>query len=334
MKLMRDLSGGKPTCGILQAFSYCGRTPSPDNMREWASQALKNGAELIFWYASTGAPIRISLPDVYREKLRISSIIHGMNKLKIPNETKTAIFLSNTSRWGNFDKPIHSYYTVYSILGEQLKTWFRFISDSGLKLKLDDISGYKTVYVPQLKYCDEATAKTLLNYVRNGGRLIIFDPEAFTWNIDGTPLDKIRNELIGCPIGKELDQKNMIAANDSYGLKKGDELPLTPLMHRADAGKIQAFEITPPSDAKVIANYPDGKAAAFEKTVGKGSVIYFASQPFGNSDLAAKDSKWSVFMKGIAEQSGEKTDLPIWDFELPAKGGEIEVNYVIKPDTK
>lgn len=58
-----------------------------------------------------------------------------MNRLEIPGETKTAVFFSNPSFLGGFDEAGHSWYSVYSILGENLKSWFRFVSDSGLRLK-------------------------------------------------------------------------------------------------------------------------------------------------------------------------------------------------------
>ena len=333
-KFIKDLSGNKPTSGFIQAFSYCGRSPSPSDIREWASQALKNGANMPNWFSVADTPLRVALPDTYRELLRVCNIIHKMNKLEIPEETKTAILFSNSSFIGNDDEAVHSWYTTYSILGEKLKTWFRFVSDSGLRLKLDNLSRYKLVYVPQIKYTDRATAEALLEYVKNGGKAIILDPEAFTWNVDGTPLDALRREIVGCLSGKPVIAKIIIASVDYPGLKKGDELPLTPIANRAGYGNVLAFEITLPPGAKIIANYPDGKPAAFERTVGKGSVVYFAAQPFGNSDLAVKSSPWSAFMKAQAEQVGEKIDLPVWDFELPATGGEIEVKYVIKPDAK
>ena len=332
-KIIRDLSNDKTTLIYVQGFRYCGKTPLPSNIREWTSQALKNGAGIIDFYSDLDLT-RYLYPEIYKEVLRESKLIRSMNKLDIPSETKTAIFFSNHSLWGTFDEAAHSHYSVYSILGENLKTWFRFVSDTQVKLKLDDLSKYSLIYLPQLKYTDADTAKRLLEYVKSGGRLVIFDPEAFTWNIDGTKLEQVRSELIGCSTEKAVDVKNIVASMDYSGLKKGDKLPLTPLAHIANAGKVLAFEITPPADAKIIANYPDGKPAAFERTVGKGSVIYFAAQPFGNADLAIKDSKWTSFMNGLAGQAGEKLSLPIWDFELPATGGEVEVKYVIKPDPK
>ena len=333
IKFLKDLSGNKPTAGFIQAFRYCGHSPSPSDIREWASQAFKNGANRMMWFTSGEAPpSRVDLPDTYKELLRLGNIIHKMNKLKIPEVTKTAILFSNPSFIGNDDEAVHSWYTTYSILGENLKTWFRFVSDSGLRLGMDNLSRYKLVYVPQIKYTDRDTAEALLEYVKNGGKVVLFDPEAFTWNVDGTSLDTFRNELIGCVPGKPVIATDIMASDDYSGLKKGNELPLTPLANKT--GSVLAFEITPPADAKVIANYPDGKPAAFERNIGKGTLLYFAAQPFGNSDLAVKNSPWSAFMKAQAEQVGEKLDLPIWDFELPATGGEIEVKYVIKPDAK
>lgn len=333
-KLLKDLSGGKFLNGFLQGFSYCGYNPSPSDIREWASQALKNGADGLNWFTTASAPLRVQLPETYKEFLRLSNVVHDTNKLKIPEETKTAIFFSNTSFEGNFDEAAHPMYTIYSILGEQLKTWFRFAGASGVALKMDTLSNYKLIYLPQFNYSDRATAEALLEYVKNGGCLVIFDPEAFSWNIDGMRLDGIRMELAGCLPGDRLEARNIVLTTDCFGLKKGDELPLTPLANRTGHGQAQAFKIVPSGDAKVFACYKDGSPAAFERNVGKGSVIYFAAQPFGNSELAVRESNWTVFMKSLAERIGEKSDLPIWDFELPATSGEIDVKYVINPDSK
>jgi len=331
-KICKDLTGGRNAMLFVQAFPYCGRTPTPDNLREWGSQGLKNGADNINWYR----PSRADTPQLYREMLRLSNIVHKMNKLELPGETKTAVFFSCPSFWGSIRSNAdyganHSWYSVYCILGENLKSWFKFVSDSGIRLKMVDLSKYGLVYVPQIKFTDTETAGMLSAYVRNGGRMVLFDPEAFTWNINGEKLSDMRSELIGCSTERAVDVKKMVAAADYSGLKSGDELPLAPLAHVANAGKVLAFEITPPADAKIIAVYPDRKPAAFERKVGKGSVIYFAAQPFGNSELAVEDSKWAVFMKGLAEQTGEKLRQPIWDFKLPATGGEIDVKYVVSP---
>ena len=57
--------------------------------------------------------------------------------------------------------------------------------------------------------------------------------------------------------------------------------------------------------------------AAVEKQYGKGKVIYFASQPFGNSSLALKPGAWLDFFAAQAKEADEETGLAIWDFTIP-----------------
>lgn len=332
VKMVRDMAGGKPTSGIVQNFPYWGGTPTLANLREWASQALKNGAEVIGWYCSNPGPvIRAELPDNYREMVRLSNIITDMNKLEVPSETNTAIFYSNPSRWAMDDGGQHSHYTLYSILGEKLKSWFRFVSDTGLEIGLDELTDYELLYVPHLKYVTAGTAERLLEFTRNGGVLVVFDPEALTWNIDGSSSEAFRRELIGPPPGSPRDAKSIKATGALKGLGEGTELPLTPLSHIAGAGEVAAFNIAPPADATVIATYSNGEPAAYERPVGQGKVVYFAVQPFGNARLGIDESPWDDFMRAMAEQAGEPLGLPIWDFLLPKEGGEIDINYVVEP---
>jgi hypothetical protein len=254
-----------------------------------------------------------------------------MKKLKRCEKTKTGIFFSEPSFLGNFDDAAHSMYSIYSILGEQLKSWFRFVSANALALKMDSLGKYDLIYIPALNYSDKKTAVALLDYVKNGGLLVVFDPKALSWNVNGTSMDNLNLQITGVLPKKNIKAKKIIMKTECFGLKKGDELPLTPISNRTGHGNFYAFEITPPEDAKIFAIFPNGTPAAFERNVGKGKVIYFAAQPFGNSELALKKSNWSVFMKALAEKVNEKLNIPIWDFELPDAGSEIKVNYLVNP---
>jgi hypothetical protein len=129
---LKDLSPRCRTYLYAQGFKYCGTAPNPENIREWASQGLKNGCEIINWYADAN---REDCPDAYNEILRVSKIITAMRPLKLPGHTKTAILYSDINTWGNFDSAMHSYYCLYSILGEKLKCWFEFVSDTQLDNK-------------------------------------------------------------------------------------------------------------------------------------------------------------------------------------------------------
>ena len=330
-KLIHDSAApGVKTCVMPQAYIYHGRGPSPEDIREWASQAMKNGASILYWY--TLGPSRITIPAGHKEMLRVNKLISSMNELKLPQKTVTALFFSQAARRGIKDEAQYSLYTLYVLLGEKLKTWFKFVNETMLDMDMDSLDSYRLVYVPELKYVDTETAGRLLKFVENGGILVLFDPEAFEWNINGTVMNDFRDKLVGAPVGKRRKANELIVAKNYLGLTKGAKLPLSEIRGRAGAGKELAYDVQVPSDANVFAVYSDGKPAAYERSVGKGKVIYFAAQPFGNAKLAISKSSWETFLSGLAKKVGEPENLPIWDFLFPLKGGEVEVNYIIKPE--
>ncbi len=333
-KLTHDVTGGKRTRVYVQAFNYHAHLPRPSDLREWASQALKNGAVELGWWAPN---CRWENPSGWKEMLRISNIVHRMKRLQVPGETKTLVLFSNHSRWAGGNQqdaeydPGHAYYTLYSILGENLRTWFRFASETTLSKGLDCLDRYRLVYVPQLKFSDTETGDRLCAFVKQGGTLVVLDPEAFQWNVDGTR-HAARDILVGGRLGSHRSASSIVIGEGGFaGLPAGVELPLSMIRHRAGEGDVMAYDITPPPGAKVIAHYRNGKPAAYLRTVGNGRVIYFGAQPFGDSSHALEPGGWADFFRNLAGEIGEPAQLPIWDFLVPETGGEIPVNYMVPP---
>jgi hypothetical protein len=249
-----------------------------------------------------------------------------MNRLALPKETHTAIFFSQINRWAQADKAMHASYTLYTLLGERLGTWFNFVSDTQLAQNASSLDAYQLIYVPQLEYADRATAQRLIDRAKAGATLVIFDPQAFTWASDGTQLADLRQEAKGAALGQPRADARLIVAKgaDIAGLPAGADLPLSPIADRADAGgagKVRAYSLSNlPKDAHILATYRDGAPAAYQAPLGKGSVIWFAAQPFGDSDLVLHDSGWEKWLGARAAQAGEKTSLPIWRFLIPDAG--------------
>ena len=323
-KYLADLAAGTRVCIMPQAFRYQGEAPTPDRVREWASQAVKNGADILFWY--TSGPFRFTCPAAYREMLRVNHIVGGMNRLIFP-ATRTAIFVSTATLAANEDRAQHGWYTLYGILGEQVKTWFHFVSDTSLALGRQRLSDYRLVYATQLEFTDSATAERLAAFVEQGGTLVLFDPLAFRRNVDGAPLTAVRERLVGAEPGPPVVAAELRVGAPCFGWSSGTRLPLRAIRHQRRAGKVAAYAVTPPADARVCATYADGHPAAFTRRVGRGRVVYFAAQPFGDSGLAVSAGPWRTFFGTLAREAKERTDLGIWDFMIPARGDEISVKY-------
>jgi glycosyl hydrolase family 42 (putative beta-galactosidase) len=324
VKLVTDLATKSRTVVMPQAFIYHGGKPSPADIREWASQALKNGAEIFFWYTMK-APM-LDVPDVYTEMLRLNKYIGKMNKMRLPEKTNSAILFSDYDYWGLKDVPQHATYSIYSILGEHVKSWFKFISPLGVNRDLVKLPDYNTIYIPRMQFSDSEFTQTLIKYVKDGGSLVVFDPQALSHYIDGSNPTKERNELFGVTM-----KPKKYSGSLSY---KKQRLPLSKIMNLSvpQAGTIAAWDFVKlPAGAKVIAKYSDGKAAALKRKLGKGSIIIFAAMPFGNSSTAVKPEGWKTFFTDTAKQAGEKCNRPIWNFMLPKPPKDsIKLNFNLK----
>ena len=294
-KTLSDMNRNNSTAVYVQAFNYCGRAPVAENVREWASQALKNGANIIRWYTDGNIE---TAPGCYEELIRLSRIILKMKPLALPEKSPVGIFYSFISHWGNFDIEQNAEYALYAIMGEKLKGNFKFISDFEVGDDRTKLSDYKVVFAPNIKYLTRTVANKLVKYVENGGRLIILDAEAFAYANDGKDLSALRQKLIGSPIGKTRSDKSILLNGKTATIEA-------------------AFSVKAPKGAKVIATYNDKSPAAFERKVGKGSVVYFASVPFRSARQINNAGQWEVFFAKEMKAAGERLDHKFWNFMLP-----------------
>ena len=304
VKLMRDLAPKAKISFYGQAFNYCGGTPERADLREWASQALKNGLDQFTWYAQDALDTN---PEIFNEAFEISRQVAKMPRLKLPTKTSTAIYFSDYDRWGLNEGGTHPTYTTYALLGEHLGSWFRFVSKNQL-----DLTGIKQLYIPRMRYSDPDLTKKILDFARNGGTLVIFDPTFLTYNIDGSSIAE-RDQVIG----SKLVKKNGASMSLKYGK---NTLPLTQVRNTSteENGSLHAFDFAKlPAGAKVLATYMDNKPAIIEKSFGKGKVIFSAVQPFGTSDAAITPAGWKAFVADRARAVNEKCNLDIWYFQLP-----------------
>ena len=307
VRMLHDLAPGAKTYLYPQCFIYCGGKPEPSDLREWASQALKNGAQGFKWFCTAAVA---DLFDCYLEMIAINKLVGRMDRLKLPGKSRTAILFSNYDQFALRDGSVHAAYTLYSILGEHLKSNFRFVSPTLLARGKADLGNYKLLYVPKLAYTDPELTAKLKKFVSEGGTMVVFDPRFLFWNIDGTEAAE-RAELTG--VKAVTPREPAPELRGDFGV-----LPLSPNANvKLPTGLAVESYAMEGADGKVIAFYPDGAPAAVEKSYGKGKVIYFASQPFGNSSLALKPGAWLNFFDKMAKEVGEETGLAVWDFTIP-----------------
>ena len=322
-KVLHDLAYNSRIITMPQCFIYHGRHGDKHDMREWASQALKNGASHLFWYCGN-APWEIF--DDYAYMLEISKQVKNMDKLVLPESTKTLVWYSNFDKWAKNDFAQHALYSVYTLLGEGVKSNFRIISDTTVSKGQVKLADYKLLYVPVMNYTTPEISAELLKWVENGGIMVVFDPKFMMYNIDGT-LNKVRAKLVGCNVPDKV--KPLKSCNLTY---QGKVLNVSAVANTVPpkGSFYESFVMPEISGGKVLMTYADKTPAAVERKVGKGKVIYFAIQPFAGSELALTPQAWNNFFAANARAVGEKTDLAIWDFLLPEVKPTIKLKKIIK----
>jgi hypothetical protein len=325
-KMLGDLACQSKLCVTPQNFIYHGGRPEPAEMREWASQCLKVGAQMLYWYVEDSDTL-MNMWDGNLEVLAINKQLKTLRKITLPTRTGSAILHSDYDRWGLGDNVLHPAYSLYTLLGEQNQAWFRFISPTGLAMKVHDLADYSVVYVPRLRFTEPETTARMVAFLNRGGTMVSFDPELFRSNIDGSAVPERATFF-----GTELTPRTIRTPILRYA---GKELPIFRIANLPgpDDGKFQAFSFGPlPADAKVLATYADdGGPAIIERPYGKGKLILSAVQPFGNSDVALAPTAWQDFTAAICQSVNEPTGLPIWSFVLKrAPENDVKLDLLIK----
>lgn len=310
VKMLRDLAPNMTARATLQGFIYCGGKPEKDEMREWTSQALKNGADCIGWYCMDSPT---NFFEGYLEVLALNKLVSKLDKVDLPKNPRTAILFSNYDQYALHDNSLHASYSVYSILGEYVKSNFCFVSPTLLARNIVKLDDFKLLYVPKLTYTDKALTARLKKFAANGGTIVVFDPRFLTWNIDGTSAEADRTELTG--VKSVIPRSSAKELESSFGKLK---LFANANVQLPTGMKVESYALNGVT-SKVIATYANKTPAVVENRFGKGKVIYFASQPFGNSNAALEPGNWVKFFTALAQESGSGTDLPIWDFLIPAE---------------
>jgi hypothetical protein len=326
-KFVTDLAAGKPTQMIIQGCDMIQRYSTPENVREWASQAAKTGAAMIDWW---GTP-RLDHPDLYREMLRVSNLWMKLPALDIPESPEIGVIFSDDSRAAAGDEALDAHYSLHVILGERLGAAWSIVSENHVRRGLHTLDGIKLLIAPQLGYVSREFAGALIDHVKAGATLVLLDPDAFRHDIETGPLSALRTELTGlgeCP-PRHADRMTVVEAGRARFGSTGD-LPLRP--YPIAGYDLNARATGVPQGAEVLYTYPDGEPAAFSRKLGAGEVIIFGAMPFRDSELAVAPGGWEGLYASVIDGLGIERGLPIWNFLLPATGGEVETFPLLVPE--
>ncbi len=318
-KTVRDLSG-VPTMPCTHVENYA-NSFRPDEVRELMSQVYRGGGEGFHLYlpdtSGQRTPHNMQLDRFgswprHRTIMGILDTSRTMNRPYYP-ESGAAILFSNDAYMAEFlggaqgDDP---YRWAFNLIGPYAGGWFTVISDNQIGRGELDLSRFSTIYLPEAEYQRREVAEALVAWVEAGGRLIVTDPQAFTWHLDGSRMDDLRGRLF--PALGEVGAGETVSVAEGCLIDVEGTLPLF--------GEAATLEVA--EDDRPLLVYPDGSVAAAARNVGDGEVWYFAFDPMSQRALG---SEWVQWWRMAHASTGESVDLAIWRFMLPpVEGAENE----------
>jgi len=310
-KTLRDLSGtATMPCTHVENYANSFR---PHEVVELMSQVYRGGGEGFHLYmpdtSGRRTPHNMELDRFgswprYRTIMGVIETARTMNRPVYP-ESKAAILYSNDAYMAEFlggRQGNDPYRWLFQLIGPYAGGWFTVISDNQIGRGELDLSQYSTIYLPEAEYQRREVVEAVVKWVEAGGRLIVTDPQAFTWHLDGSRMDDLRVKLF--PAAQEVEGKDSATAAPECPIAFKDSLPVYG----------QAFSLQLADADRALLVYDDGTVAAAARRVGEGDVWYFGFEPMSPSALG---STWGGWWTAVHASLGEETDLPIWRFTLP-----------------
>ena len=311
-KTVCDLTGvATMPCAHVENYANSFR---PDEALELMSQVYRGGGEGFHLYmpdTSGGRTPHDMQLDRFCSWPRWETVTgtldltREMNRPVYP-ESRAAILYSNDAYMAEFlggsqgDDP---YRWLFNLLGPYAGGWFTVISDNQIARGDVDLSAFSVIYVPKGEYQRREIVEALVAWVEAGGRLVVTEPEAFTWHLDGTRMDDLRARLFPA-MGEAIDAASVTVPAGSL-IEVAGEIPVF-----GPAAPLQLAE----GDRPLLV-YPDGSAAAAVRPIGEGAVYCFGFEPMYQRALGS--AAWTSFWRALHASFGEGVDLPIWRFTFP-----------------
>ena len=312
-KLVTDLAAGKPVRLILQAFPFHGRTPSPENLREWCSQAAKTGVTHLEWF-DTGNP-RVSDPPLYAEMMRLSSLWRTLPSMDVPDTARVAVIFGDDARAADNDPVLSAHYVLHVLLGERLGAWYRFIGENQMWRGQSSLDGVRLVIVPSLAWCSRASAEMIVRQARAGATLLVLDPDAMMHDIGSGPLDDLWRDAAGTVRGVSREVPSRLVPT-TEGRRR---FPGIEALTVREGDMMRARALAVPSDGTVLFTDEGGVPVLYSRPLGAGEVIICGVRPLADPETAVANDGWEDFLAALCEESGVPGGLDVWRFHIPAE---------------
>ena len=202
VKLMSDLSG-KEAWPALHLESYPGIFSAAE-VTAYLSEAARGGASgLQLWWASylgalsgKGTPFRYDSGHPPRNEAVLQALRRWREdgKIKFP-APEFAVLVSTDTAWSRSHCNLHRHDHLFTLIGPVLGCSFKYISDLQIEDSDVNLKDYPLILIADSKIQNRATVASLQAYLDQGGKILSFDPEAFSFHTDGTLLAQEREKL-------------------------------------------------------------------------------------------------------------------------------------------
>lgn len=325
-RLTNDLTDKIPLVSprINLASSGARIVPTPSTTKYWFSQVVQNGA-VGFYNWLKDYPADESDPTSYggliyghpdpsaRGKERWNTSLELAKTL-----AQAHVFTPPPSEFGIFvnieDASVQDgWYNVFSAYVEltEAEVWNTFVSSTELRNRSESLDRYKVLVVPKITYAYRTVVEQIKSFARSGGTVVISDPQAFSYDMDGKALADVRRSLLGVGrVEEHPGADHTIAFGGPYAGATAKPYN-TPYQI---AGAL-------PAGAEVIGRYPDGAVAVVSRPVGRGRVIFAPGALFDIytwEEYAADrvDTGRYRFLKQLEREHGIVDHSWVWDITV------------------
>jgi hypothetical protein len=330
VKLIRDLAGIPHVWPCLHL--ELGAHHLPEEVREVLSQVFIAGGDgLHDWpipmYAMDGPYVnRLSAPANESMFQQFSALVNaGLRPKHDPGKTVALLYCNDSCAAQGDEYGIPQPPRAYQYLSDGCAVNFRFVGDLGLERGDDRAEDYKVMVVPVAGIIRRGVTEKILAAVKAGLRLLVLQPDAFSFHLDGSSTEELACAMRGGASLVEHRQASGGALAAEPGAQALERLAVQQLPFVGEDYKYRFTDLTPykraytfadlPKEAAVILRYPDGAAAGIECPVGKGRVCWLGVSPL----IVNYSKEWVAFHRALLAYWGIALDQPVWRLLLPLK---------------
>jgi beta-galactosidase len=277
--------------GEVRAMAWHNVGHGADTVSYWQWRSALNGQEeyhgTLIGADGTPVPLYPEVQQLGAEFAKAGPVLAGTSP-----KSEVAILHSYDSRWAiQWQKHNYEYDPV-----KELLSYYRPLHALSQSIDVipptDPLSEYKLVVAPGLNVLSDVAAKNLIEYVRQGGHLVLGQRSGMKNDDNGLQTERQPGPLVEL-LGGRVEQY--------YALV--DPAPVNGKFGSSECKLWAEFLSASAPDTEVLATYGpsngwlDGKPAAITRKVGKGRITYIGA--WLDDDGMAAAAKWMTEVSGV-----------------------------------